>query len=81
MAAGGEEDIVVDDTPDTAVARRRNPATKILRWVGYILLALVAAILLFIAFLHTPPGRQLIVDQISKVAPASGLKARCALRP
>lgn len=49
-------------------------ARRVFRWAGYAVLGLVALLLLTVAFLHTPPGRQLIVDQIAKVAPASGLR-------
>ncbi len=54
-------------------SKRRIPI-RILKGVGWLLAGLLAIIVLAIAFLHTPPGRQFIVDQISKFAPASGLR-------
>ena len=54
-------------------AHRRSLPARILRWIGIALLALLALVALLVAFLHTPPGRQFIVDQISSYAPASGL--------
>lgn len=64
---------VAEATPVSAAKPRTLPA-RVLRWLGMGLLALLALLLLFVAFLHTPPGRQFIVDQIAKVAPASGLR-------
>ncbi|RJY10233.1 DUF490 domain-containing protein [Aurantiacibacter aquimixticola] len=58
---------------DAPRKRKRRFVTKPLKAVGWILAAIVGIVLLFLAFLHTPPGRQFIVDQISSVSPASGL--------
>ena len=48
------------------------------RWTFRVIFGLVALALFIVmaavAFLHTKPGRQFIVDEIAKVAPASGLK-------
>ncbi len=62
------EGAVKDSAPKGASMRR-----KVLRAIALVALGLLALLLLFVAFLHTPPGRQFIVDQIAKVAPASGL--------
>ncbi len=74
---------MVDDThpgqpaADHAVAaaepRRRGLPGRALRWVGGLLLALLVLVVVLVAFLHTPPGRRFVVDQISSYAPASGL--------
>lgn len=53
---------------------RRNLPYRLLRWSAMAVAALLGIVLLLVAFLHTPPGRQFIVDEIAKVAPASGLK-------
>ncbi len=59
---------------DGAVTERgRSLPLRIARWVGIAILALLALIVLLIGFLHTPPGRQFIVNQITSYAPASGL--------
>ena len=63
-----QDEVIVDDEP-----RRPRTATRVLRWAGtglFVLLLLLAGL---IAWLHTAPGRQFIVNEISKVAPASGL--------
>jgi translocation and assembly module TamB len=44
-----------------------------LRWAGVLVAALMALVLATVAFLHTAPGRQFIVDQVAGIAPASGL--------
>ena len=51
----------------------RSLPRQVARWIGMAVLALVALVVLLIGFLHTPPGRQFIVNQISSYAPASGL--------
>ena len=66
-----------DDVPETAPEvdiRRRSATGQVLRWVAGAVLALVLLLVLLVGFLHTPSGRQFIVDQIAQVAPASGLK-------
>jgi len=71
------EDSIEDDAPEEADAapngRKRRWVMRPLRAIAWVLIALFVLILLFVAFLHTPPGRQFIVDQIAKFAPASGL--------
>ncbi|MFB0613534.1 translocation/assembly module TamB domain-containing protein [Aurantiacibacter poecillastricola] len=54
--------------------RKRTIPLQILKGIGWLLAGILALIVLVIVFLHTPPGRQFIVDQIAKVAPASGLR-------
>ncbi|MXO58056.1 DUF490 domain-containing protein [Altererythrobacter salegens] len=61
-----------DDAPETGsgawlAARRAG------RWAARVLLVLVLLFAAVVVFLHTPPGRQFIVDRIAKYAPASGL--------
>jgi translocation and assembly module TamB len=53
--------------------KAHSPLRLALRWAGRLVLLLVVAVLGFIAFLHTPPGRDLLLDQIAAYAPASGL--------
>ncbi|WP_340587122.1 translocation/assembly module TamB domain-containing protein [Erythrobacter alti] len=71
------EEIVETEAPEEAgkrvKGRKRRWVVRPLRALMALLLGLVILVLLFVAFLHTPPGRQFIVDQIAKVAPASGL--------
>ncbi|GGD57089.1 DUF490 domain-containing protein [Erythrobacter arachoides] len=70
------DETVVDETAvaEDAPARRHRSAGRIIaKTVGWIALGILGVFLLAIAFLHTPPGRQFIVDEIAKVAPASGL--------
>lgn len=62
-------------TTDDARSRgKRRIPIRILKGIGWLLAALLAIIVVAIAFLHTPPGRQFILDQVSKFAPASGLR-------
>lgn len=57
-----------------AETARPGLAWRMLRWASVAVLVLVALLALAVAFLHSRPGRQFIVDQIAAVAPASGLK-------
>lgn len=61
------------DRENAAVPERRGAARQVLRIAAYVLGGLLALLLLLVAFLHTPPGRQFIINQIASVAPASGL--------
>ncbi len=70
--AGTFDDPAVEEAAPPPV-RRGRWLSILLKSIGWLLLALVALILLAVAYLHTPPGRQFIVDEIAKVAPASGL--------
>src|SRR5690606_21209014 len=68
------DDAVLDPPEEpTEAPRRRSRAATALRWAGGILAALVLVVVVAIGWLHTGPGRQFIVDELSKVAPASGL--------
>jgi len=69
------------DTPEIpveeaapAAAPRRPLGRRALRWLGGALLALLVLIALAVAWLHTRSGREFIVGEIAKVAPASGLQ-------
>ncbi len=63
-----------EDPAETAsAARGSNGWRRAGRWFGGAILAVLLLLLLAVAFLHTRPGRQFIIDQIAAVAPASGL--------
>lgn len=68
------EEVIAPAMVDAEEPRRRGVSSRVLRWVGGALLALLALIALAVAWLHTSSGRDFIVEQIAKVAPASGLK-------
>jgi len=72
-----EAELPVDEAEGAAESpaeRRKRPLPlRVLRWIGNGLLLLVLLLALAIAWLHTGWGRQFIVDQIAKYAPASGL--------
>jgi translocation and assembly module TamB len=63
---GGEETVVVE--------RRRSPVRTVAIWAGRIIVVLLALVAAAVLYLNTGSGRQFIVNQIAKVAPASGLK-------
>lgn len=66
-----DEDAAVEDSSPRKSRRRFvSLPFKVISWA---FIALVSILFLFIAFLHSPPGRQFIIDQIAQVAPASGL--------
>jgi len=67
------EEAPVSDETTTATASKRRFVTTPLKAILWLLVAAIALVVLFVGFLHTPPGRQFIVDQIAEVAPASGL--------
>src|SRR5690606_13512972 len=67
------QDSAVSSPADSSVRRKFRPLSATLRWLTSGLILLVLALLALIAWLHTAPGRQFIVDEIAKVAPASGL--------
>ncbi len=71
--ADGEDAMDDDAAPPPRRARKDMLPARIVRWIGIAVVAIVAILLLAVAWLHTGSGRQFIVDEISKVAPASGL--------
>lgn len=68
-----DDSATVEERAPPPAAPRRVLVARIVRWIGIALVAFVAIVGVAIAWLHTGSGRQFIVDQISKVAPASGL--------
>jgi translocation and assembly module TamB len=71
-----EEPAVSDETVVAERPSRARHVTRVGRWIGGILIALLLIIAGAVVFLHTSPGRQFIVDRIAKVAPASGLSIK-----
>ena len=70
--AGGE---VIEGGDETIVVRRRVPTLRtIVLWAGRLVVVLLALFAVAVLYLNTGSGRQFIVGQIAKVAPASGLK-------
>jgi translocation and assembly module TamB len=69
----GEE--VIEGNEETVVVRRRAPTLRtIVLWIGRLVVVLLALFAVAVLYLNTGSGRQFIVGQIAKVAPASGLK-------
>src|SRR5690606_29205401 len=69
-----DEAVSTEDGEPAAIPARRTPlGGRTVRWAGFAILGIVAILGLAIAWLHTGSGRQFIVDEIAKVAPASGL--------
>ncbi|MGZ3265550.1 MAG: hypothetical protein ACXWI4_07620, partial [Croceibacterium sp.] len=64
---GGQDETVV-------VPRRGHRARSIVLWAGRLVVVLLALLAAAVLYLNTGSGRQFIVNQIAKVAPASGLK-------
>jgi translocation and assembly module TamB len=69
----GEDAVDGAAEPPEALPRRTAIPARVLRWLGTGAVALVALLLLAVAWLHTGWGRQWVVDQITAYAPASGL--------
>jgi len=53
---------------------RRRMGRRVAKWVGGGLAAIVLMLIAAVALLNSPIGQRFIVDQIAKVAPASGLR-------
>ncbi|MGZ3256740.1 MAG: hypothetical protein ACXU68_08210, partial [Croceibacterium sp.] len=69
------EDEVMGGLGETVVVRRRgHRARSIILWAGRLVVVLLALLAAAVLYLNTGSGRQFIVNQIAKVAPASGLK-------
>lgn len=66
------EDMPAEDAP--AETPNRSKRSRLLKWTASILLALVVAFLLAVAFFNSSFGKRFIADQIAQVAPASGLR-------
>lgn len=61
-------------TDQDGIRSGRPLALRIARWAVFAAGVLAVLVMVAVAFLHTRPGRQFIVDQVSGIAPASGLK-------
>ncbi len=61
---------------ETIIVRRRHPAATAAKWIGIVLLAIVALIAAFLLWLNTDPGRRFIVRQINAFETVSGLKVQ-----
>ncbi len=64
---------MADSGHEAGATPRRSMLHRVARGLAWLFVSIGAVLLALIVFLHTPPGRQFIVDQIAKVAPASGL--------
>ncbi|MFC4254595.1 DUF490 domain-containing protein [Altererythrobacter xixiisoli] len=64
------------DTDEPPARRKSHPLVRVVKWVFGAVAALLLLFVAVIAWLHTSYGRQFIVDQISQVAPASGLSVQ-----
>lgn len=69
----GEDAVPAESAPEEVRVVRFRRTRAVTRWAAGIVLALLAILTAAVVFLHTPPGRQFIVEEIAKVAPASGL--------
>ena len=64
----------VESAAERPVEPRRGPIpVRLMRWLGIGLAALLALLILAVAWLHTGWGRQWVVDRVTSYAPASGL--------
>ena len=64
----------MDAAVQIAPVRRRRRVWRPLRWLGGLLLALVAAVVLALAVIDTDPGHRFLSDRIAALAPKSGLR-------
>ncbi len=69
-----QDNPAVEET--VAPPRRTHPMVRLIKWISGTLAGLLLLFVAVIAWLHTSSGRQFIVDQISQVAPASGLSVQ-----
>jgi len=69
-----EDEVIAPGDEEAVVVRRRHPLRTAIIWVGRILVLLLLLLAAAVLYLNTGSGRQFIVNQIAKVAPASGLK-------
>lgn len=73
MARAETVDDAVMDVAAPPPRRQGNWLSILRKSIGWLVLTAAGLILLLVAFLHTPPGRQFVVDEIARFAPASGL--------
>ncbi|UBS31673.1 translocation/assembly module TamB domain-containing protein [Altererythrobacter sp. N1] len=73
-------DAAADTAPETGAehvaAPRRSLARTLGKWAIGIVVGIVLLIAAGVAILNSPIGHRFVVDQIAKVAPASGLRVR-----
>ena len=74
MAGDAAEAPELVEPEDENPPRRRGYGKRVAKWLIGGLAALLVLIALALAVLNSPIGQRFIVDQIAKVAPASGLK-------
>ncbi|HEX8554501.1 MAG TPA: hypothetical protein VF695_07325, partial [Sphingomonas sp.] len=70
---------MVDDTTDmatTASARKRPVWVSLVKWIGIVVLGLVALVLLVLFGINTDPGRRLVADRIGGYTTATGLNIK-----
>jgi translocation and assembly module TamB len=60
--------------PEERPAGRFSAVGVVLKWLGRLLTLLLVVVVGFLIYLHTPPGRQFLLSEIGKFAPASGLR-------
>ncbi len=70
-----EDEVIGDGGEDTVVViKHHHPLWTALKWIGRIIVVLLALLAAAVLYLNTGSGRQFIVNQIAKISPASGLK-------
>ena len=62
---------VTDEGDLPAETRHVSVVRRLARWASGLALGVLALLLLAVLYLHSPPGRQFIVDQVAGYAPAS----------
>ena len=68
------EETVEEARHDTPLAARRNPLLRAGKWLGGIVLLLLALVVAGLLFLNSGPGKRFIVDQIADLGLESGLE-------